>query len=981
MNSKYESPLKAFVTRDKKRIARQVLHIQEPALSNQKIPRSAAFDYIRNMADDFKISESHLQNMQKPLAYNTPIEQDMELRIVDEKRYFDSNTIRMAQTINNIPIWRKGLTVTVKQNPNRIVYAANNTVASFRIKLTSEKAISRYQSMFASIAHKPIVPLLSEEGQKDDPQTGDFVRGFAMNIKANAKTDRQAGKRNPARLIRGRMYYYAYDENKRQAVHSHNITKDKVRVGEEHEHPSFPLPPIDKSIKNGQYYLVAEITFAWKIANEMQTWLALVEMETGSILYIEPLFAGVSGKVFVQDPITSSGDTTQTANLNNATLNPYRTSVTLNNLDAPVGGVQSLTGSNVQLVDVDGRTEPPPTKAVGDDFDYNVRTNDFAAVSAYYHTDNFFETIESLGFDLSTYFTNTSFPVDIDHADQIDVNAHCMGNGVDGIDHSGYGYGDETNMVDPTIGRAPDNWVHWHELGGHGILYDHVGTWYFNFAHSAGDGLAAIQNDPTSQLRELGNIERFRYAPFRYPALDRWFNRDVAAGWGWDGSNDIGGYESEQILATSNFRWYRSIGGDSSSLSRRQFASRMATYLILRAVSTLTPETNPTHAQGFCDALMAVDLLDWTSEGISGGAYNKVIRWAFEKQGLFQPAGAPMPVTIAGAPPEIDVYINDGRNGEYEYQAVHWHNISMWNRQHDDGGLTHEDAIPDATNYMYVKVKNRGTSNSGNVNVRGYHCLPGAGLTWPTDFTEMGPGGGLNVASIAANNAEEVIVGPFEWVPNENIYGHDCTLMIVSTDGDPSNVDNFTLGDTVAEWRLVPNDNNIGQRNVTILPGGGGENALIASLHDHFFWAGNPFRVQTKMQLKVELPKFLAEAGWKVQFKDSKDQFTLKPGEKRKMVIDVIKGRDFSTEQVHAAYQRDIVIGLYAEDMLIGGMTYRIDPDKKEPGYIPGKKDRCTDKAQDLLDCLHLNSGKVKKVCIKKVSLDIELNSDNCQCD
>ena len=47
-----------------------------------------------------------------------------------------------------------------------------------------------------------------------------------------------------------------------------------------------------------------------------------------------------------------------------------------------------------------------------------------------------------------------------------------------------------------------------------------------------------------------------------------------------------------------------------------------------------------------------------------------------------------------------------------------------------------------------------------------------------------------------------------------------------SAAGDPSNVDNFTASETIPEWRLVPNDNNIGQRNVTVLPGGGGMEAL-----------------------------------------------------------------------------------------------------------------------------------------------------------
>ena len=54
--------------------------------------------------------------------------------------------------------------------------------------------------------------------------------------------------------------------------------------------------------------------------------------------------------------------------------------------------------------------------------------------------------------------------------------------------------------------------------------------------------------------------------------------------------------------------------------------------------------------------------------------------------------------------------------------------------------------------------------------VQGYHCLPGAGLTWPNDFTAMSPAGRPHrTASVAANNAAEVVVGPFEWVPNENV--------------------------------------------------------------------------------------------------------------------------------------------------------------------------------------------------------------------
>ena len=52
---------------------------------------------------------------------------------------------------------------------------------------------------------------------------------------------------------------------------------------------------------------------------------------------------------------------------------------------------------------------------------------------------------------------------------------------------------------------------------------------------------------------------------------------------------------------------------------------------------------------------------DWVSEGELGGYYWKVVRWAYEKQGLFQPPGAPVPVTTVGVLPPIDVYIDDGK--------------------------------------------------------------------------------------------------------------------------------------------------------------------------------------------------------------------------------------------------------------------------------------------------------------------------------
>lgn len=258
--------------------------------------------------------------------------------------------------------------------------------------------------------------------------------------------------------------------------------------------------------------------------------------------------------------------------------------------------------------------------------------------------------------------------------------------------------------------------------------------------------------------------------------------------------------------------------------------------------------------------------------------------------------------------------------------------MSTWNRNTPDGIVGHQNALEGVTNYMYVKVKNRGTSGATDVNVRGFHCRPGAGLIWPTDFTEMSPLGGLSVAGIGAYNSEEIIVGPFEWIPNENVHGHDCALMIVSTDGDPSNINNLTGAETFEEWRLVPNDNNVAQRNVSIVPGGSGEDGLMKGLHKHLFFAGNSFRRKAIMELKVELPRLLTSAGWRLKFEGIDDnKFGLKPGEKRKIVIDLIPSSDFTKEQVQNTVDRSIILYLYGNDILLGGMTYQLDPSLREP--------------------------------------------------
>ena len=615
-------------------------------------------------------------------------------------------------------------------------------------------------------------------------------------------------------------------------------------------------------------------------------------------------------------------------------------------------------------------------------------------VNAYYHVDRFFSLVSSLGFPISTYFSHTTFPISVDHrgryltTDGIEVNAHCEGNGTGGIGYVGYCLSDTSNIIDP-IGIALDWRIHLHELGGHGVLYEHVNSANFGFAHSAGDSISVIINDPDSHAPD-----GFRLFP--WINIIRRCDRDVAT-WAWGSqvvrdsrgitiSGDDRGYGSEEILETTLFRAYRSIGGDATAdLGRRRFASRLMVYLILRAISTLTPATNPSNAIGFANALMTVDLLNWTTEGVYGGAYNKVIRWSFEKQGLYQAPGSPTPVTTPGNPPSVDVYIDDGRHGEYPHQNVHWNNTSIWNRRASDGLPDHQEADLGVPNYAYVKIKNRGTQTANNVKVKGYHCRPSAGVVWPSDFQPFTTAE-IPVGTLAPNNTEEKIVGPFEWTPITNAFGHDCMLMIASADNDPSNIDNFTTGENIADWRLVPNDNNIGQRNVVVVPGGGGGEGLMKGLHGYHFWIGNPLIKKANMKLQVQIPDLLANNNWKISFKDIKENhLELQSGKQKEIVIEIQQGKDFTVQDIEKSKDKDIVISVYADDILIGGMTYRLDPKIKEPFNKPRqgpedkKETKCQDKAQELLKCMDMPNQQVKDVCVKKITLDIHLD-DKCDC-
>ena len=914
MSQEFDASANAFVNRDERGVVRDALHLEGPFVTSAATAQLAAQQYLERFHALFGISSEELRALGAASAIR-PESAGVEYRFLAERSQFDTTTVVFSQTCLALPVWGGSMSVSMRRDPYRVISAVSTALPDVQVSAPSEGDVDRL--------------------------LGITPAQLARALGLTAKDD--SFDRTSLAIERRELFIYRFRKDNRLTLTADLTADAEPGSGlHHHHHQQPPLPPLPTRIVDGGDYLVAAVYFVLGVPDIPGLhWVALVEAETRSVLKLRAFVATVNGLVFTQDPITLAGGPSPAAS--DAALDPLRSSVLLRGLDPPAAGSYSLTGDLVTIKDVEPPPIAPPTEPAGTDFDFLARTDDFAAVNAYYHADRFFRVVHDFGFDNSVYFGGTLFPTVVDHRGDggAVVNAHCLGNGAYGIQQTTFALADLSNVAQP-LGIACDYRVVLHELAGHGTLYNHVNWPNFGFAHSAGDSVGVLLNDFDSKAPD-----RFMSFPWLYASVPRRQDRTPAAGWGWAGAIalnpfgalDGGGYNNEQILCTTHFRIYRSIGGDSPEQAVREFAGRYVAYLILRLIGGLTAPTNPPNATVYASDLIAADAGDWTAAGEVGGCYWKVIRWAFEKQGLYQPAATPKPNNNIGPPPPVDVYIDDGRNGEYPYVPSDgyyhvqrfWDNTEVWNRHHPDGGHEHQTPIVGVTNYAYARVRNRGTSTATSVSVRGWHSRPAAGLVWPDDWKPMTTPS-LTIPSLASG--AETIVGPFDWHPEE--LGHECMLIGASTAGDRANNDPVTglpcaTGPTPI-WRLVPCDNNLGLRGLIPVPGGGGRDRLVEAFVHRHFWASNPFARPASLEVRAELPSLLSSRGWAITLDNpGGGSFTLGPRASRRISPRLISGQNFTAAEVQAAGRVAIEFVVLADGLVVGGLTYLLVPGMKEP--------------------------------------------------
>jgi hypothetical protein len=398
--------------------------------------------------------------------------------------------------------------------------------------------------------------------------------------------------------------------------------------------------------------------------------------------------------------------------------------------------------------------------------------------------------------------------------------------------------------LQPTGLAADRRWA-WHEFC-HVLNYASFGKLEFRFAHSAGDALAAIVADPDSPLARRPSPFA-RHITFPWVSMGRRHDRDPARGWGCCGRRNIArlasstafddqrrGYFEEQLLSSALFRFYRAIGGDCAADDDRRAASDYAVYLIMRGIQMLGQATTPTRTiEGFADELMQADtatkVWDVTApwpESLParslhrvGGCVHKVVRWAFERQGLYATDDPVATVEGVGKPPAVDIFIADSRPGDNgappPEDGGYWPVPLEWSPTPQPWHASDNGIRLSSAGRLVITVRNRGAQTATGVIVACWLWPAGASPA-PTYSPPW---------AAPASPAQDVAAGAavdFEFDPGVPLTGTTPYFFFAAAtcEADRANIDTAsgqpcaTLGAPLLD--LAANDNNLGLRILTL---------------------------------------------------------------------------------------------------------------------------------------------------------------------
>jgi hypothetical protein len=457
-----------------------------------------------------------------------------------------------------------------------------------------------------------------------------------------------------------------------------------------------------------------------------------------------------------------------------------------------------------------------PEEATGT-FNYPSNDDRFEAVMVYYHLDTYQRYLQSIGitdahpgviqadphdnsitaawyspFDGGLHFSDSG-PCRPDRAEDADCMIHEYGHAIQDYQVPGWG------GTNPGTGRD--------ETGAMGEGFgDFAACAYFS------DRGAGFQ-------REV--FEDWIFGPGGLRRVDG--TKHYPADW------DFQVHADGEIWSAALWNIYRAIGGDSAIPADHEAARRA----MLRSVIESHPlvAANGTMPDG-AEAVMTTnaDLDEYR------GKHLMAMLDSFHDRGI-------LPVA-AGA----DLYIRDDAAdpGTESYHAgTFWDSPDVWIRNHDDGGLTHEEPKAGHDNWFYARVRNRGSAVARafvvNFNVK---LWLGTEFTYPNDFinpiVSAAPGFNLAVGSSMIVKAK----WPGSLVPAAG--SHGCVLVSV-----------YTPQEHVPASTHVWDHGNLAQKNLHVVAADAGDTVTMPfRFGNRFSQAPQTFRLEIRRsnpELKVSL--------------------------------------------------------------------------------------------------------------------------------
>jgi hypothetical protein len=232
------------------------------------------------------------------------------------------------------------------------------------------------------------------------------------------------------------------------------------------------------------------------------------------------------------------------------------------------------------------------------------------------------------------------------------------------------------------------------------------------------------------------------------------------------------------------------------------------------------------------------------------------------------------PAIVFHVCPVVDLWISDGAN-DIGYNSYDYNSTDIWSSL-SATATTHEDPVSGLTNYVHVRIHNLGSSAANNVDVTLYWANTSTALAWPADFHQIGTT--FNISTIPAGGDVE---HTWSWYVDPALgTGHSfCFVATADCPDDPM------TGGPPGYTYVAPYDNNIAQKNITIVEAQAGQSAVISFLIE------NNSRRKMPFDLVIHRGKF----------PDAKLSLSLTDELMKKIMTkdNTVEGLEFSKEKPH----------------------------------------------------------------------------------